>query len=316
MQKPNESSTLDMSSLSRYRRARKWVYDLVQSPEIDSRLESWVRHGITILIVLNVIAVMIETMKEAYNEYHVIFHWIEIFSVAAFTVEYLLRLWAVVEDPRFSRPIRGRLRYAVSFFALVDLFAILPFYLPMLFKIDLRTIRVLRLFRLFRLMKLGRYSRAAQVIVEVFRNRREELTMSIGTIILLLIISSTVIFYLEHEAQPDSFPNIPASLWWGVVTLTTVGYGDVYPITVGGKVFAAFISILSIGLVALPSGIIVSGFVREDEEEEEKEMAAAMRERLHGKVEQEVGGGVICPHCDNYLAMNIYLSKHDTEDGE
>ena len=259
---------------------------------------------------------MVETMENAYSEYHAAFHWLEIFSVLVFTVEYFIRLWAIVEDPRYSRPILGRLRYMVSFFALVDLFAILPFYLPMLFKIDLRTIRVLRLFRLFRLMKLGRYSRAAQVIVEVFRNRREELTMSVGTILLLLVMSSTVIFYLEHEAQPDSFPNIPASLWWGVVTLTTVGYGDVYPVTIWGKIFAAFISILSIGLVALPSGIIVSGFVREDEEEEEAEREAQLQEQLENIPEQERGEGIVCPHCGNSMRMNIYLSTHSTKNDE
>ena len=145
-----------MSFTSRYRHARRWVYDLVQSPEIDTRLEQWVRYGITALIVLNVIAVMVETIKEAYNQYHEAFYWIEVVSVAIFTVEYLLRLWSVVEDPRYSRPVLGRLRYAFSFFALVDLAAVLPFFLPMFFRIDLRTIRVLRLFRLFRLMKLGR----------------------------------------------------------------------------------------------------------------------------------------------------------------
>ena len=312
MQNKSQPAISDMPSPGHYRRLRKRIYDLVQSNEHISRAALWVHHAISALIILNIITVMIETMKDAYDQYQTVLHWIDIVSVAIFTVEYLVRLWVVVEDPRYSRPIRGRLRYAFSFFAMIDLLAILPFYLPMFFKFDLRTLRVLRLFRLIRLLKLGRYSRAATAIVGVFRERREELLMSVGTILLLLVLSSSVIYYLEHEAQPESFPNIPASLWWGVVTLTTVGYGDVYPITMGGKIFAAFISILSIGLVALPSGIIVSGFIREDEEkieEELEEQKEEIKQLLSEDRKQESEHGIVCPHCGTHIDMHTHLTK-------
>lgn len=267
---------------SRYRRARKWTYDLVQSEEIDTKLEQVVRLGIAALIVINVAAVMIETVEGIHAQYRAVLLWLEIISVGIFSLEYVLRLWSVVEEPRYSHPILGRLRYTLSFFALVDLLAILPFYLPMLTRIDLRTLRILRLLRLVRLAKLGRYSRTTRILISIFRNQREQLIMSMLVLAFVLICASTTIYYLEHEAQPDVFPNIPASLWWGIITLTTIGYGDIYPVTVAGKICAAIISILSIGMVALPSAIVVSGFLSELEQERE---------------EAKMKGIIICPHC-------------------
>lgn len=267
----------------RYRRARKWTYDLIQSPEIDTRLEQHVRMFITVLILLNVAAVMAETVKEVRANYADAFFAFECFSVAVFSIEYMMRVWSIVEDPMYSRPIIGRLRYIFSFFALIDLAAILPFFLPMFVRIDLRTVRLLRLLRLTRVLKLGRYSRAVRILLAILRNQREQLVMSMLVLSFLLVISSTLIYYLEYDSQPEVFSSIPASLWWGVVTLTTIGYGDVYPVTIAGKICAAISAILSIGMVALPSGIIVSGFV----EEMEKERALEAREPHH----------VQCPNC-------------------
>ncbi len=280
---------------SGYHRLRKWTYDLVQSPEIDSKAEQYVRAGIAILIMINVAAVMVETVEGVRADYAPYLLGLENFSVAVFTLEYLLRIWSAVEEPRYAHPVFGRLRYAVSFFALVDLFAILPFYLPMLTRIDLRTLRILRLLRLARLMKLGRYSRTARILVSILRNQREQLLMSMLVLAFVLVCSSTMIYYLEHEAQPDAFPNIPAALWWGIVTLTTIGYGDTYPVTVAGKICAAMISILSIGMVALPSAIIVSGFLNELEQERET---------------AKLKGTVICPHCGGEIGPQEQHELH------
>ncbi len=266
--------------LSGYRRVRQWTYDHLQSPEIDSSAEYVIRYGIAVLIVLNVIAVMISTVPSVAAAHGEKLHTFEVISVIIFTLEYLFRLWAIVEDPRYSHPFLGRVRYGLTFFGLIDLLAILPFYLPFFIKLDLRTLRILRLLRLARLVKLGRYSTALSSFVAVLRNKKEQLIVSMVILLLLLVVSSTAIYYLEHDQQPEAFSSIPASLWWGIVTLTTIGYGDVYPITVGGKVCAALISIISIGMVAFPSGIIVAGF--EEVMEKEKEDS-------------------VCPHCGETL---------------
>lgn len=242
-----------------------------------------IRYGIAVLIALNVVAVMLVTVESVRTEYGDLLFGFEVFSVIIFTLEYLLRLWAVVEEPAYRHPIRGRLRFAFSFFGLIDLLAILPFYLPMIIRVDLRTLRILRLLRLIRLIKLGRYSTALITFMSVLKNKKEQLIVSVAILLLLLVVSSTAIYYLENEQQPEVFSSIPASLWWGIVTLTTIGYGDVYPITVGGKICAALISIVSIGMVAFPSGIIVAGFEETVEKRDEKEAREA------------------CPHCGELL---------------
>lgn len=246
-----------------YLRARRFIYDLLHSPTIDTRLEHFVRLVILWLILLSVAAVVLESVEEINARIHPYLMILEYFSVAVFTVEYLLRLWSVVENVKFSHPFWGRIRYIFSFFGLIDLVAVLPFYLHHVIPTSLLMLRALRLVRLLRVLKLGRYSVSIGILSRVFRKKREELATSLLVISLILLISSALMFYLEHEAQPKAFPNIPASLWWGVATLTTVGYGDIYPITALGKLCAAVIAILGIGLVALPSGILVSGFIEE-----------------------------------------------------
>ena len=265
---------------SPYRRARRAAYELFFTAEQESRLEYWIRMGIAGLIVLNIIVVILESVAEIEARLGGLFHAIEVFSVIAFSLEYILRLWAAVEDERFRHPVFGRLRYVFTFFALVDLAAIAPFLLPMVTTVDLRFIRGLRLLRLMRVLKLGRYSRSFAMLGHAIRSKREEMLVSLFVLMLILLISSSLMYIIEHEAQPDAFPNIPAALWWGVATLTTVGYGDIYPITPVGKLCAAVIAILGIGLVALPSGILVAGLIEE----------------LHVQSEPKK-----CPHCGKPL---------------
>lgn len=250
-------------ALTRYRRARRYVYDLLISPEVDTRAEHYLRTGIAALIVLNVLAVVLESVEAIESACSGLFLAVELFSIAVFSAEYLLRLWSVVEVPKYSHPIIGRLRYAVSFFALIDLLAVLPFYAHALVAFDLRFVRGLRLLRLFRALKLGRYSRSLTLLAKVFRAKRDDILVSLFIIMLMLVLSSSLMFFLEHEEQPKAFPNIPAALWWGVATLTTVGYGDIYPVTAIGKICSSIIALLGIGLVALPSGLIVAGFLEE-----------------------------------------------------
>lgn len=216
------------------------------------------------LILLNVAAVIVETVDSIHEKYELFFEYFEIFSVIIFSIEYVIRVWACTAIDKYKHPILGRLKYMVSVSAIIDLLAILPFYLPYLINhADGRIIRVLRLFRLFRIFKLGRYSQAFSLISNVVKKRREELVVTLSLLIILLIFASTLMYYIEYEPDKPGFQSIPETMWWGVATLTTVGYGDVYPVTALGKLLGAIIAILGVGLFALPAGIVAAGFESE-----------------------------------------------------
>lgn len=171
---------------------------------------------------------------------------IEVATVLIFTVEYLLRIY--VSD--------NRLKFVLSGWGIVDLVAILPFYLSL--GVDLRTLRILRFLRLARALKIGRYSKAVQLFSRAFRIARAELVLFLAAMLMLIYLSAILIYYFENEAQPEVFSSVFASLRWAVVTLTTVGYGDTYPITIGGKVFTFFILMIGLGTIAVPSGIVAA----------------------------------------------------------
>jgi voltage-gated potassium channel len=253
------------------------LYQILFGTKDSDALSKAVGFSLMALILLNVICVMLETVEE-YAAYSGIFNTIEVVSVSIFTVEYILRLWTITVNPKYRRPILGRIRYALSLMALVDLFAILPFYLPFIFHLDLRSLRSLRLFRLFRLFKMSRYVTALDTLDDVIKAKKEELIVILAMILILLVLASGAMYLAETNAQPDKFPSIPAALWWAVVTLTTVGYGDVSPITPAGKIIAGVIAFLGIGLFALPTGILAAGFAEEIQKRRKKEPR-------------------ICPHC-------------------
>jgi len=216
--------------------------------------------SISALIFLNVIAVIIGSMASIQARWSSSLWKFEVISITIFTIEYLARLWSCTCQSEFKDPIRGRLRFIFRPMTLIDLAAILPFYLPFL-GLDLRSLRALRLFRLIRLAKVGRYYSSLNLIKKVLRSKKEELVLSTALLCLLLVMSSSILFYCENAAQPEAFSSIPAAMWWSVITLTTVGYGDMYPITLAGKICASFIAILGIGMFALPTGILGAGFV-------------------------------------------------------
>ncbi len=215
------------------------------------------------LILLNVLAVVLETVKFLNANYGIWFFGFEIFSMVFFTTEYLLRLWACTTSEKYRDPVKGRIRYAITPMMLLDLLAILPFYLSTFFAVDLRFIRAFRLFRLLVVLKLVRYSRSLKLFIQVGKEKKEELLVTFSMIIFLLIFASCIIYFLENEVQPDAFSSIPASMWWGVATMTTVGYGDIYPITPLGKVFGGLIAILGLGMFGLPAAILATGFLEE-----------------------------------------------------
>ncbi len=202
------------------------------------------------LIIISLISFSIETLPELKPAPREILTLIEIITVIIFSLEYILRIW--VAD--------RKLAFIFSFYGLIDLLAILPFYVAR--GIDLRSIRIFRLFRLFRTLKILRYSRAIKRFYSAFKMVREELILFLIATSFLIFISSVGIYYFENSAQPDKFQSVFHSLWWSVATLTTVGYGDVYPVTVGGKIFTFFMLIAGLGIIAVPTGLIASALTR------------------------------------------------------
>ena len=207
------------------------------------------------LIIVNVIALILESFEEIGVAYSAFFNSFEIFTVLIFSIEYILRIWTA----EYSDGTKSK--YLFSFLGIIDLVAIVPFYLPLLIPFDLRIVRILRLFRLLRIFKLERYSKSLKVILEVLKETKSELAVTFFIAFVLLVLSSTLMFFVESEVQSVKFASIGHAFWWAVATLTTVGYGDVYPITAAGKFLSAVIALIGIGFVALPTGIISSAFV-------------------------------------------------------
>ena len=198
------------------------------------------------LILLSLVSFSLETLPDLDEGTKELLNIFELISVSIFSIEYLLRVF--LNNKSF--------KYIFSFFGIIDLLAILPFYLAS--GIDLRSVRVFRLFRLFRVFKLLQYNDAIDRVSDAFSSVKKELVVfGVGTIF-LLYVAAVGIYYCENPAQPEQFKSVFHSLWWAVTTLTTVGYGDIYPITLGGRIFTGFILMIGLGIVALPAGIIAS----------------------------------------------------------
>ena len=209
------------------------------------------------IIIINIICLGLETDKTIYLRYKTLFDQIEIILVIIFTIEYLLRLIAL-----------EKLKDALKPLMLIDLIAILPFYLPVK-KLNLRILRTFRLLRILRMFKLARYFDALQMIGRVICKKKYELLSLLGVLVLLMFISSFLMYYAEADAQPDAFHNILDTFWWSLVTFTTVGYGDVYPITPFGKILSGLIVLIGIMLFALPTSIITAEFLNEHRNKKE-----------------------------------------------
>ncbi len=246
-----------------YNAIKKRIFDVLQGNHEGGIIGRLVEVLIILIIFLNVIAVIVETVESIYNKNPYIFHRFELFSVIVFTIEYVLRLWSCTGREEYKNPIKGRIKFALTPLVIVDLISFLPFYLPMITTLDLRFLRALRLLRIFRILKIGRYFESVRLIGKVFLRKKEELAITIFMVAILLIIASCLMYYVENQSQPKAFASIPMAMWWGVATLTTVGYGDVYPVTPIGKFLGAIIALLGIGIFALPTGILGSGFIEE-----------------------------------------------------
>jgi len=264
---------------------KKRVFELLQPSDFSDRLSRVCNLLLMGLIFLNVAIVFAYTFPLPTSLLPIL-HDLELLSVFIFTLEYLLRLWT--SDLLFPSypPGKARRHYLISGMAIVDLLSIIPFYLPMLIPFDLKVLRAVRLIRLFQLFKLTRYTTSLFSIIHVIRKKSSQLLSSLAVLLILITISSLLMYSVENPAQPTVFNNAFSGMWWAVCTLTTVGYGDIYPITVLGKLFGSVIALLGIGLLAIPTAIISSGFM---------ELSNAKRHDPHDS------DGHYCPHCGKKL---------------
>lgn len=270
-----------------YHTTKKKVHSLLHPELNETHWDKIVNGFIIILIILNIVAVVLETVQWLHDEYAVFFHYFDLISVIIFSIEYVLRVWSCNHDRRYKHTVYGRLKYMVSTDALIDLIAILPFYIHVIVGLDLRVLRILRLLRFLRLFRLTAYMKSAKMVKNVFVTRANELKLSLVLISFLILIASCLLYFAEHHAQPAVFSSIPATVWWAVVTVTSVGYGDMIPVTVLGKCLTSIISLSGLAIFALPAGIITAGFLEE------------MRKMKEKKIHK-------CPHCGN----NIDLFEH------
>jgi len=233
---------------------RKYLKNIV---EVNDNIESKIFDiTIQILIILSIISFSIETVPDLSEDVQRYLNIFEKFTVAIFSIEYLVRIYTADK----------KLKYIFSFYGIVDLLAILPFYLS--YFIDLRSIKAFRLFRLFRLFKLVRYNKTLDKFQRALINSKEDFIIFFTFTLIIFYLASVGIYYCEHEAQPDHFSSIFDSMWWAVATLTTVGYGDVYPITAGGKIFTTVMLLIGLGVVGIPAGIISSALTEVNKTEE------------------------------------------------
>lgn len=307
--------------MSLYQRTKRSIFEVIQ-PSADAsgreRLASSIFDIVILaLIVLSVLSVFICTFRIPDWLLRILFR-IEFISILIFTCEYILRIWtANLLYPELG-PIRARIRYVTSPMAVIDLISILPVFLPFLNLYNLVGIRALRLVRLLRVFKLNRYSAALASIAEVFRRKAQQMIASMFFVFIILILSSLFIYYAEHDAQPDQFENAFSGLWWAVATLTTVGYGDLYPVTPLGRFLGAVIAILGIGMVAVPTSILSAGFLEALEKqvsadkESEAESAGKNKEASAGNTsgtphphpapqDDTFEPPQYCPHCGKKL---------------
>ncbi|MEN9501610.1 MAG: hypothetical protein RI964_895 [Pseudomonadota bacterium] len=261
--------------------SRMWLYRALVEKH-GSRLARLLNGSLVILIFLNVIMVVLESESSIHALHPHSFFIFESFSVAVFTLEYLVRVWVCVEgEPQHRHPIKGRLRYLFSPMALMDFIAILPFYLGLFGGVD--NLLVLRSLRLLRVFKLTRYSHSMELLLTVFRQESETMASALFLLCVLILLAATGVYLLEGQAYPEAFGSIPRALWWSVVTLMTVGYGDVVPHTFVGKLFSGSIMVTGVAVAALPAAILASGLINELERRRERfhtELLRLMEEGL------------------------------------
>jgi voltage-gated potassium channel len=225
-----------------------------------SRVRRWFDGAIIVLIILSLIAFAVETLPDLPGWAAQTLRVFEVLLVSLFTLEYAIRIWIA----------ERKLGFIFSFFGIIDLLAILPFYVATGMNLDLRSLRAFRLIRLIRVLKLARYSRAVQRFHRALAIAREELVLFFCVAVIMLYLAATGIYHFEHAVQPENFKSVFHGLWWALVTLTTVGYGDAVPITFGGRFFTFVILMIGIGVFSVPAGLLASALSVARIEEEQR----------------------------------------------
>ena len=284
-------------------RTRLKLYKILENNH-KGILSKIINIGLMLLIFSNIIAIVLSSETNIHKQFFIYFVVFEIFSLIIFTIEYIVRVWVSVEskNQKFAHPIIGRLRYMLTPMAIIDLLAILPTLFMVFLGSDWLILRSLRLFRVF---KLTRYSRSMELLVTVMKQEVETIISAIFILLILILISATGIHLVEGGIQPENFGSIPRALWWSTVTLTTVGYGDVVPITLLGKVFGIVIVITGIGMAALPAGILAAGFTAE---------LNRRRERFKTKILSRIEDGILSQKRRKELEMfriTLGISRSD-----
>ncbi len=246
-----------------YKKFQKRTSELLSKGNISDKPSQYVDMILFVLIILNVAAVCLESVKLIGDKYRTAFSVFEFFSVIIFSAEYLLRVWSSPsrKDLGNSSSLVKRLKYIFSFTGLIDFLAVIPSILPYFFGgIDLRWLRVLRLLRL---LKISNYSSALEDFFSAIKDDWRSFSAALYLMLIALFLSSSLMYIAEHDSQPDKFSSIPETMWWGLITLTTVGYGDVSPVTPLGKVIGALTAIMGVCTVALLTGIVASAFANQ-----------------------------------------------------
>ena len=322
---------------NRWYRLRRFFYNNFHNDDYQSSFGRYLNLFLIVLILVNTAAVLLESIRNVYLSYQGFFNALELFSIVVFSIEYLLRFWSIAEKNPFESAWKNRWQWVLSGGALIDLLAILPAYINFFVHIDLRFLRILRLFRL---LKLTRYFVSLQILLRVVEREKGSFQAVIFILLIMIVMAAAGVYVVENRAQPEVFSSIPASMWWAVVTLTTVGYGDVTPITSLGRFLGALITILGVGLAALPAGILANGLANELElrkqklelkfrlllqdadidliaddekidtlrkevglttEQTQDILLQLIRERKEQKLEQEKNQYCFCPHCGHKL---------------
>jgi voltage-gated potassium channel len=270
---------------------KEQVYEILESRVFEHPLGRFIAGTLSLLIFFNVIAAVLETDSGIFTSFGRMLDTFAALSVLVFTVEYALRVWCCTENKEYAHPVWGRLKYMRTPIAIIDLLVILPFLLMPFLVAYPGIFSVIRFSRIFWILKIGHYSSSLKTLGRVLSAKRGEMLIAFFIMFVLLILGSALIFYAEHDAQPGKFSSVIASMWWGIETMATIGYGDMVPITPLGKVIAGMVALIGVGLFALPAGFLASGFIEEvNRKKEERRHRHAGTSEIH-----------VCPHCGKDL---------------
>lgn len=246
-----------------YSDIKKCVHTILDNPEKEDKRTELVHILIAVAILVNAFAIILYTVQDIASLYSGILNLIINSSLLLFALEYILRIWSCTDTKNPLRMVTDRLKYAMSFYLIIDLLSIIPIFIPFILPNQITLIRLLRLVSIFKLGRFTKYSKSLEQLKRVFKRKSEIFVIMLFFLVFILLFSSVIMYVVEYSAQPDKFSSIPASLWWAIMTVTTVGYGDIIPVTPLGKIIASFVTLTGVLILALPSAILATGFIEE-----------------------------------------------------